>query len=392
MRKPRNKAFVPSIFAGIMQKLAKVNIVIFVLEYKNEDWNQLEGKLMKIKIDYTIVEEFETLIREKEYLNMVAYECFFKTLSEKAGFKKMLEFYKSSFNQEQYKDVLYRALNNKAFKTDNATLSMLYENLNNIRIHEGKISKKLKLIKAFDFLKLEKQLTETLPDETQLDIHIYFVFDGINGGSIIGNDTMLLNAMFWPSSEENLPLIEGILLHEYHHLGLKYWIDKTTDINAPKTENGIEFAKYLTTAILGEGAATYFFNNDDDISPLLVESHGEKFALQYHNSMVNRESNIHELLLELETDYLTLLRGHLKKEDINSMSNKYSFSTEAEPRDKSIGNYMCSVIDKQLGRNTLISCFQKPSEFFTKFNMAEYRTGNSTFKDSFITKVEQIWK
>ena len=116
----------------------------------------------------------------------------------------------------------------------------------------------------YDFLSLEKRLDNKLPDGTNIDVEIYFVFDGVNGGSIVDSNKMLLNTMFWPSSEKHLDLIEGILLHEYHHIGLIHWLEKY-DNNFKKYSDGTSFAKYLMLSIMSEGAATYFFNDGDDI-------------------------------------------------------------------------------------------------------------------------------
>lgn len=130
----------------------------------------------------------------------------------------MLQFYDGLFTNEIYKDILYLALNNQTYNSDNAMLMMLYENLK--RINLIVLKKKLLSIKFYNFESMLHRLETTLPIGTDIELNLFFVFDGINAASIFGEDTILINTMFWPSELENEKLVEDVLLHEYHHIGI----------------------------------------------------------------------------------------------------------------------------------------------------------------------------
>ena len=193
--------------------------------------------------------------------------------------------------------------------------------------------------------------------------------------------------MFWPSSEKHLDLIEGILLHEYHHIGLIHWLEKY-DNNFKKYSDGTSFAKYLMLSIMSEGAATYFFNDGDDIYPLIVESHGEETASSIRASMQNRGENIECYIRDLETDLLQNFEFEGEIEQLRTLCSKYTFSSSTEPLDKSIGYHMCSVIDENLGLETLLNCFVNPNEFVYKYNDALKENDNFRFTEAFI----QTWR
>lgn len=329
----------------------------------------VRGRLiMKVKVNYEVAEIIVNMVENNLYKDWSDFESEIDKIEHKVENKLMLEFY-APLDFKTYKTVLYHSLNDLDYTNDNERVQMQYDHLKRITENKEKLSSKLSLIKAYDFKTLEKQLTEKLPSGTNVDVAVSFVFDGLNGGSIVGSNNMLLNTMLWPSNKSNLELIEGILLHEYHHIGLKHWVEKN-DPNFDNYEDAKGLAKYLMTSIMAEGAATYFFNDGDDIYPLLVESHGQEMASQYRESMQNRGIYIDQYIRELESDLLYIInyKGDIK--ELREISNKYTFSSDSEPLDKSIGYHMCSKIDNNLGLESLLTCFEDPSEFILNYNDA----------------------
>jgi len=321
---------------------------------------------MNVKTNYEVAEKIVSIIRNDKYQNWIEFEAEMNKIENSEATKLMIDFY-GSFDFSLYKEILYKALNKSSFESDDDFLNMLYSLLSRIIDEKDNLIKKLESIKRYDFTVLERKLKEKLPDDTDLDIEIYFVLDGINAGSIVGKNKMMLNALVWPSSEENINIVEGLLLHEYHHLGLLKWIRKY-DESFDKYTDGKGMARYLIFSILSEGSATYFFNEGDDLYPLILESHGVDMANQYKESTSNRAGNIKTNIDILEKDLQSLINFDGDIEEMGEIADKYFFANQTEPLDKAIGHHMCSNIIEKLGLDAMINCFVKPDKFIETYN------------------------
>jgi len=337
---------------------------------------------MKVKVYDEVAKVIFNIIDKDLFKDRVVFKAEMNKIRESKGIKLMLDFYKA-FDFETYEEVLYISLNDSDYDTENETLKMMNANLRRIVKDNYSVKAKMSSIKTYDFSTLEKRLVDKLPEGTEVDVEIYFVFDGINGGSIVENNKMLLNTMLWPSNEENLHLIEGILLHEYHHIGLLHWLNKY-DKNFNDYSDSAGLAKYLMLSIMSEGAATYFYNDGDDIYPLVVESHGEETAFSIREAMRNRGSNIENYMNELELDLIDILNYQENINELRPLINKYTFSSTGEPLDKSVGYHMCSVIEEELGLESLIECFKNPNDFVFKYNDALKENDKLGFSEAFI--------
>ncbi len=322
---------------------------------------------MQVKVNYEVADKFIEIINHKKYIDYKVFIEAMKKLESLAGMKVMLGFYKHTYSFREYCDILYQALNRLEFDSNNQEHNLLYTNLKRIIDNEDKLHKKMRLIKNYDFNKLEDQLKCKLPDNTDIDVDIFFAFDALNGGTVIGNKIMLLNTMFWPSEETHLNLIEGVLLHEYHHIGLKYWIEQKYR-NFESYHDSLGLIRLLIISIMGEGAATYFYNDGDDLYPLALESHGEEIADALRSSMTNRSDNINSYLQEFEDDinYLASFSGDVS--ELKTLRSKYAYSSTSEPLDKAIGYHVCEQIDANLGTAKLIECFKSPEIFMQSYH------------------------
>ncbi|MBI9011607.1 MAG: hypothetical protein JEZ08_05195 [Clostridiales bacterium] len=332
---------------------------------------------MNITVDFEVAEKIIDLINEKKYIDDATYEDEMSKIEKLEGMQKMLNYYKGSFDFSTYKELLFKALNNFEYVSEDESLNAVYTYLKKVIEDTERLNNKLRLMRDYDFNKFEKKLVEKLPKNTNVDVDIFFAFDALNGGTIINDKTMMLNTMFWPSKEENLKLIEGILLHEYHHIGFFYWMRKfDRDFDKYSDANGM--VRYLIISILGEGAATYFYNDGDDMYPLVLESHGEALAESTRSAMGNRGNNVAEYIRDLEKDIRYIMSSEDDIKELKSFVNKYFYSSNGEPLDKSIGYHMCETIDQELGLEKLIECFEKPNIFLNRYNHASGK--NSEFK------------
>lgn len=339
---------------------------------------------MNIQVNYEVAEAIMNIIDNKLYTKWAVFESEINKIEDTEGVKLMINFY-NAFDFKTYKEVLFHSLNELEYDTESEFIKSQHEHLKRIIIHKEKLSSKLESIKKYNYESLKTKLDSKLPKGTELNIEIFFVLDGINGGSIVGNSKMMLNTMFWPSSEEYLELIEGILLHEYHHLGLQYWIKKH-DENFGNYSSGLDVAKYLMIAIMSEGAATYFFNDGDDLYPLAVESHGEELASAYRESMLNRGSNMEKYFSDLEEDLKYMLEFTGDIDELKTLRSKYTFNSAGEPLDKSIGFHMCSVIEENLGSEELIGCFVNPDLFIHRYQEACNNVDELRFNEDFMKR------
>jgi hypothetical protein len=335
---------------------------------------------MKIKTDFTLVTDMINLIETKSYQNKERFDSQIDMMSKSTGFKKMIQFYEGMFNFDEYKEILFLALNKLEYNSNNELLKMLYENLKRVNSNFELLKNKVESLRLFNFESMLHRLESTLPEETDIELNLYFVFDGINVASIHGEDSILLNTMFWPSEKQNEDLVVEVLLHEYHHIALKYWLRKYGYLHDNRFENSKTFLDHMTASILGEGAATYFFTKSNNIYPLILESHGEAIANTFKASVENRAEDVNKLLENLNADLIEVFNNPKSVEELAALSSKYSFDPSGkEPLDKTIGFFMCHKIDKILGREQLINCFKNLNEFYEKYNIAAKKEHDFVF-------------
>lgn len=335
---------------------------------------------MNIKVDFTVPEKLINFIERGDYKKRSEFDRLLDELHVTTSFQKMLQFYEGIFDHLTYREILFSALNGLAYQTNDDMLQMLYDNLVRINDDLERLKNKLRSIQNYDFSSIVFELQPTLPENTELEIELYFVFDGINGGSIVDNHTMLINTMLWPSNKDHEKIIKDVLLHEYHHIGIKFWLDKHGHTDERKYENKEEFFTYLTASIVGEGAATYFFTSSNNLYPLLLESHGQDLANNFKESINLREANIKQLLMTLNNDLTDILDHDRSVDAMKDLSNKYNFDPSLkEPLDKAIGYYLCKSVDEVLGRRQLIECFKEPNLIYGLYNKTIKSNGEFRF-------------
>lgn len=348
---------------------------------------------MNINVDNSIVVKFSEFTNNENYKTQKGKENFMRWLKENDSFNKQVDFHKGNWRVEEYFEIIFSILNKNTIKSDNFVLNIISNSFENVISNKDIMQKKIENIKEYDFTKLQKRLLETLPKDTSLNMTIHIVLDGFNAGSIIDEENMLIDAIFWPSDKAKEFQIEGIILHEYHHLGLMYWLKKNKRRNEIlKNKSGQELAVRLVENIIGEGAATYFFNQNEDLTSLLAESYGKSIADQYKESLKRAKTDIDTFLKSLENDLEYLLNNKGKYDDMKAITNKYSFDEDfGQPLDKAIGVYMCETIEKQEGRKGLIKTFKEPSLFLSMYNRAAKGLNRLEIKEEIIEEWVRLW-
>lgn len=330
---------------------------------------------MTVTVDTSVAEKLLQLIEQGDYQEQNKFYESLEQMKSMKGIQHMLDFYRDVFQYDTYKEILFKALNHLDYQTEDESLQMMYDQFVRLSDNLDLVRQKIALIKQFDFNGVFAELEETLPNNTDIQVEIYFIFDGINGGSIVGSHTMLLNTMFWPSQAEYLSIIKDVLLHEYHHLGFKYWLNQTGFTDELICKDSEHMLMHFTVDILGEGAATYFFTNSDNLYPLVYESHGPAFAETFKESVTHRHEDIDPLLLQWNKDLAAVAKGMVTADDFKKLISRYSFDISGkEPIDKSIGYHICKTIDQNLGRQVLIECIKTPQKVFGYYNQAKQET------------------
>lgn len=339
---------------------------------------------MRINVDYTVADAIVELIESEKYKDPLAFDNVMLELSNNKGMQQMLNFYQHTYDYETYKKVLFLALNHMPLEPEDEGLSMLYNLLKLINTDVIKLKNKLLLIKAFDFECIAESLNETLPDETELEIDLYFVFDGINGASIVGDHVMLVNTMLWPSDAKYLPVIRDVLSHEYHHIGMKYWLSKRKQFESV-FESTQSFMAYFISSLVGEGLATLYFTSGDNLYPLALESHGEAIAENFKRSVNDRQTDSEALLKLFEQDLSDILSNEMNEEHLETLFSKYSYDPSGnEPLNKTIGYHMCQSVEKHLGRNAIFDVIKNPMLIFDYYNQANVTKNGFVFSEQLL--------
>ncbi|WP_350344377.1 DUF5700 domain-containing putative Zn-dependent protease [Proteinivorax tanatarense] len=347
---------------------------------------------MQIRVELSMVQKFQKFIQMGEYKNKAKCELFIEGLTDNIGFQKMMEFYNGAITKNEYIEIVYSGFNQLDYYCESQAQKLMHSNFMLLIQNKKLLNKKIDLIKSYNFNKFQQALKPTLPSNTPINADIHFVVDGINAGSIVDAETMLMYIMIWPSKEKYLDLIEGIILHEYHHLGLKYWLDKDPirELLLSRKNNQSALLK-LSDALMSEGAATYFFNQGHNMYPLLIESYGNDFAKKYQNAINQRNLSKDAMLIQLEQDLKTIIDNKVSYSEMIDILNQYTFNADGgEPKDKNLGCHMCKMIDRELGRAKLIEIFLKPTEFLLTYNQASAKTDAFQFQQSTIKSLERM--
>lgn len=322
-------------------------------------------------IDFRFVEIINDYLNHQENKSLENFSLMFEKLTTLTAFNKMIRFYESLFSENEYREALKSVLLDEVFESDNEMAVMLYTNL--LRIKDTHlINRKLELFRHYDFGKLQDNLESTLPYQCDSKLEVYFVYDGINGGSIVGENQMMINFMLWPSNLNYMSAMEGILLHEAHHLGMIEIYTKEGLYQFGKKENDVENS--LLISLVTEGIATYLFNQNNSLSDLIVDSHGQEYANLYKESENLKEHKISEMIHKLNQD-ISLMKASQDYDENAKILGDYCCNYDGgQPLDKAIGVFISKTIDERLGRRRLIELLVNPKEFINTYNALVSKT------------------
>lgn len=316
-------------------------------------------------IDFSFVEIINHYIETQDQKSSENFNAMFEELEELSVYRKMINFYDFAFSESEYKDALKAVLLAEPFESPNEMANMLFANLSRITNSEL-INQKVEVFRHYDFDKLNNHLENSLPGKCDSEMQIYLVYDGINGGSIIGDHQMMINFMLWPSNPKFLDAMESILLHEAHHLGMIELYTKSGLYQSDAIEKNV--VQRLIIAIVTEGIATYLFNQNGSLGDLIVDSHGLEYANLYRESENIKAHEIRKMIKQLNLD-LNRIREAKQYADQAKYLETYCCNFEGgQPLDKAIGVYICKTIDEQLGREQMIALLTDPRSFIQAYN------------------------
>ncbi len=149
----------------------------------------------------------------------------------------------------------------------------------------------------------------------------------------------------------------------------------------------------MLESIIGEGSATYIFNQNEDLVDLIEEGYGEDIAKQYSESIQTSKIKIEQLIYKFQDDLEYLLENKDNYDKLKDRINDYGFSEEyGQPIDKSIGVYMCETIELIEGRIGLIEIFENPILFLDKYNESAKKLNRIEIKEKIINDYNKIWQ
>lgn len=349
---------------------------------------------MKINISLSSAEGMTKILTDFSRGLKPTKEEILHFLNEDEGCKKQFKFYEKDVQKNDYVDMLLAVVNSENYETENFILGKMFSALKKIYSNLELLYKKLDNIKQFNFKGFEEKLISALPSGTELNINIFFCLDGFNAGSIVDENAMCIDVLFWPSKKELERNIEGIILHEFHHIGFLYWRNKDEqrkNILMNKDKNSL--AVGLVEQILSEGAAVYFFNKEQDLYELILDAYGEELAKGLKEGYLESWNNIEEKLDGLNSLLLQLLDSTTGDYDsLKTITDKYFYASEnGEALNKVIGKYMCSVIEGTLGRQALIDSFINLKNFLIYYNEACEKVGKQGLDIQVLNEWKRLW-
>jgi len=346
---------------------------------------------MNISVDLSLAREFRSFLssnfRDREHR-----ECFRKCVMDNRSFQLQMKFHRMS--PGKYFTILFGALDGKSIPHENQVEMVMANSFEYMLNNREVLLQKLQNVCEYDFLKLENKLAQTLPANTVLNADIGVVLDGFNAGSIVDSSHMLLDVLFWPAKQNDSGKIEGIVLHEFHHLGVLYWLENNQRRNQlQQANNGVALAAKLVENIMGEGAATYFFNQDVDVLvELMAESYGPEIAKQFGASVGKATVNIATIMTKFNKDLDLLMREEDTFENMQKITRQYGFSVDyGQPLDKTLGVHMCSVIAKYKGPHELIEVLKDPGAFLDLYNRCARELEDLPMDNRLIGKWNEVW-
>ena len=181
------------------------------------------------------------------------------------------------------------------------------------------------------------------------------------------------------------PKFANTLAHELHHLGYASACrDAPADTTAPA---GIRAAIDWMGGF-AEGRAVLAAAGAPDVHPHATSDSAERAVWDRDVALVPRD------LARLEAFYLELLDGALSEEEARSRGFTF-VATDSVPQGAfyTVGWYMASVVERELGRRQLVRTTCDPRAFLSDYNRAAARitarTGASlpTWSDSLLARV-----
>ena len=201
-----------------------------------------------------------------------------------------------------------------------------------------------------------------LPKRTKIDVDIYLTIDPFNTGMMRPGRVFLSILLAEPT-----PKLAKEFAHEFHHIGVHYWLDKNKQLEALRSSH--EHARILAEVIaylVTEGIANWYTSP----SAIQVVKGAEK-----HNTRVQQlERNMLGLLKSLEHLLWWICERHEPVEEVEEAFQALRIDTSGQglPAGHFLSGRMIGAMETSdaVSREGIIGLVKHPFEFFDLYNRA----------------------
>ena len=267
----------------------------------------------------------------------------------------------------KFQEKLKKILMNPSLPTEDEYLSIFQRgllsaaNMDKLEMFESRLKRALTL----PFKEYVNLALEHLPEGTPIDVDIYITLDPFNTGMMRPGKVFFSIFMI-----EFTPEICSGLVHEFHHVGAMYWLEKNMKLKALK--NSHEYGRILAslfTYFVTEGLANWY------TSPMAISVVEELEGAEAHNEAVRKlEKDKPKLLRHLQKLLRWICEKHQPVEEVRKEFNNLSVDTSGAglPPGHFLSGYMVKVMDKSsdIPKKRIINLVKQPFDFFDLYNIA----------------------
>lgn len=346
---------------------------------------------MGITIDIESANKMKSIFEKVAVGDSVPLKKIQNVLENTKGYQLLTNFYGGDNFKKNYLKMWDSLKNDKRFEGDHKFIrELMFPVYRKILKNVGELENKLTFVNQVDFKKCESLAKKFLPDDTEIEVKLYIVIDGINGGSIIDSHTICFD--LWSIFPElGQELFIYFLAHELHHIGVRFWRDQDRNRQKLLTSNSKKgLAVKLVQSLLEEGSAKCFFDDQIEegiMKKFIIKKTGEEAADSWVNRLRKSNKRIESKFSYIEKILIDLFGEEKSYEDMYKKVKDCGFITDDSlPLNKVVGSHMIKTIRKANGLKNLKSCIKNSRNFLYEYNNAAEKLERPKFCKSLVSK------